>query len=200
MREEADAEAVRRALYVLFARLFAMPPDAAFYARLANNGLKELAAAQGIDLTSDLVDEADAEGCAAELSAEHARLFPETSLRASDYAAGAQDPVAATAAYLREHALVVDEAAGLPPDHFSVALGVMGALAAQAEEAARGRQAEALAVARARGRAFLFRHLLPWSQTALAEVSARADRRWYRGLAAMASAFLESERRLLGAA
>ncbi len=198
MRDEEDAQAVRRALYVLFARLFAAPPDAPLFARLARNGLRDLAAAQGLDLTSDLVDEEDAEGCAAELAAEYDRLFHATSLRASDYAAGAEDPVAATSAYLREHALVLDQSVPLPTDHLSVALGVMGALAAQAEAAARRKEPEALDLARTRGRAFLLRHLLPWSQSALTEVAARADRRFYRVLAAMASAFLESERRLVG--
>ena len=47
-------ESVRRALYVLFARLLAGPPDAALYARLEAEGLKDLATVQGIDLTSDL--------------------------------------------------------------------------------------------------------------------------------------------------
>ena len=43
-------ESVRRALYVLFARLLAGPPDAALYERLLANGLSQLAAAQGVEL------------------------------------------------------------------------------------------------------------------------------------------------------
>lgn len=200
MNDPAEAQAIRKALYVLFARLFAAPPDAAFYRRLTSGGLASLARAQGLALVDDLCDPEDADASSAELQAEYERLFAEVSLRASDYPGSTGDPVAATAGFLREHALRVDDAAGLPADHFSVALGIMGALAEQAEAAARRGEAEAFAIARTRERAFLLRHVVPWSQSVLAEVASRADRAFYRSLAAMTSAFLESERRRLAAA
>jgi len=196
VNDPSEAQAIRRALYVLFARLFAAPPDAAFYERLRTGAFASLAAAQGLDLTSDLCDEDDAESSVAELQAEYDRLFAEVSLRASDYPGATGDPVAALAAFLREHALRLEDGAGLPTDHLSVALGTMGALADPAA-ASNGGAPERAAASRTRERAFLLRHLVPWSQTALAEVAAKADRRFYRSLAAMVSAFLESERRLL---
>jgi TorA maturation chaperone TorD len=184
---------VRRALYVLFARLLAEPPDAALYARLRTGGLRTLAEAQGLELTSDLLDEEDAEAAASELNAEYVRLLERVSLRASDYTPATGDATVAVLAYLREHGLRVDERARLPADHLSVALGVMGELAAQAESGGDGDAGE-------RARAFFLRHIQPWAQRALAEVASRADRRFYRGLAAMVSAFLESEHRAYRAA
>ena len=182
---------VRRALYVLFARLLAEPPDTALYARLQRDGLGRFAAVQGVDLTSDLVDAEDAESSAAELRAEYEELGARVSLRASDYAAGTEDPVAAVSAFLKEHRL--EMAADLPCDHLAVALGVMGELVGQADA---GGDAES----RDRARAFFLRHLRPWAQSALTEVASHARRRYYRGLAAMVSAFLESERRAYEAA
>lgn len=184
---------LRNALYVLFARLLAEPPDAALYERLRKGGLRDLAAAQGVELTSDLLDEEDAEASSSELNAEYRRLLERVSLRASDYTAATEDATVAVLGYLREHGLRVVEDAGLPADHLSVVLGVMGVLADQAEA---GGDAEA----RERARAFFLRHIHPWAQRALAEVASRADRRFYRGLAAMVSAFLEAERRVYQAA
>lgn len=178
---------VRRALYVLFARLLAGPPDAALYRRLREQGLRRLAEAQGVDLTSDLLDETDPAASAAELQAEYERLAEEVSLRASDYAGGTEDPVVALTGFLREHGLEVDRGAELAVDHLAVALGIMGELAGQAEESGD-------ADAGIRARAFFLRHIEPWAQRALADIADAADRRFYRGLAAMISAFLESER------
>ena len=76
----------------------------------------------------------------------------------------------------------------LPCDHLAVVLGIMGQLAGQADE--RGDEAS-----RERARSFFLRHVRPWAQRALTEVAAHAERRFYRGAAAMASAFLETERR-----
>jgi len=177
---------VRRALYVLFARLLAGPPDAALYDRLRSNGLGRLAAVQGVDLTSDLMDETDAEAAALELRAEYDDLARTVSLRASDYESGSEDPVAALSAFLREHRLRMD--ADLPCDHLAVAFGIMGELAGQADD--RG-DAESLL----RARTFFLRHIQPWAQRALADLAGAAQRRFWRGLAAMVSAFLESERR-----
>jgi len=179
---------LRRALYVLFARLLSGAPDAALYARLREGGLQRLAAAQNVDLTSDLVDEGDAEAAAAELGAEWARLETDVSLRASDYDGGADDPVAALSGYLKEHGLKLDTGAGLACDHLAVALGIMGELAGQAD-------AGVDPDAPGRARSFYLRHIQPWSQQALAELASHAERRFYKGLAAMLSAFLESERR-----
>jgi len=184
---------LRRALYVLFARLLAGPPDAQLYDRLRRGGLADLAAAQGVDLTSDLLDAEDPEASACELQAEYARLLDRVSLRASDYGSGSEDPVLALTAYLREHRLAVDQGVDLPCDHLSIALGIMGELS-EAEET--GRDADA----GLRARSFFLRHLQPWSQAALSEVASASDRRFYRGVAAMLSAFLESERRLYVAA
>ena len=86
----------------------------------------------------------------------------------------------------------LDASAELPTDHLSVALGIMGALTAESNESQGEREY--------RARAFLHRHLLPWAQQALAELAHRAHRRFYRGLAAMVAAFIESERRLYEAA
>jgi len=194
MTDAKEARALRHALYVIFARLFAAPPDPRLYGRLSGSSLQSLARAQGLDLTGDLVDPKDGEGSSAELGAEYARLFSTVSLRASDYASGAGDPVAAVAGFLREHKLRIDAAFDLPCDHLSIALGIMGALAAREPEPGEG-EAE-----RDRARAFLHRHILSWAPGALAEVSAHADRRFYRGLAAMLSAFLASEKKLLGKA
>jgi TorA maturation chaperone TorD len=185
--------AIRRSLYVLFARLLSGAPDAELYGRLQRGGLRSLAAVQGIDLSSDLLDEEDPEAAAAELGVEWARLDREVSLRASDYDAGSSDPVAALGAFLREHRLSILRGVDLPCDHLAVALGVMGELAGQAD-------AGADAESPVRARAFFLRHLQPWAQRALAELSARADRRFYRGVAAMVSAFLEAERRRYAAA
>ena len=187
MRPMAE-ESVRRALYVLFARLLAGPPDSAFFARLRDGGLNDLAAAQGVDLTSDLVDETDGETSATELQVEYDRLRDTVSLRASDYAADAEDPVLSVSAFLAEHGLRVGGEVELPVDHLSVVLGVMGELAGQADT-------DADEDSHARARAFYLRHLLPWAQQALSELASTAERRFYRGLAAMVSAFLESERR-----
>jgi TorA maturation chaperone TorD len=184
-------DSVRRALYVLFGRLLAGPPDADLYRRLRDGGLHSLAEVQGIDLTSDLLDEADEEACASELSAEYARLSDLVSLRASDYGDQGDDPVIALSRFLAEHRLRA--ATDLPCDHLSVALGIMGELAGDAD--ARGD-----AQSRRRAEDFFRRHLAPWAVRALAEVSAKAARRYYRGVAAMASAFLESERRQYEAA
>lgn len=182
------ADSVRRALYVLFGRLLAGPPDAELYRRLQNGGLRMLANAQGIDLSSDLLDEDDADACAAELSAEYARLQDLVSLRASDYADGGEDKVVALSRFLAEHKMRATR--DLPCDHLSVTLGIMGELAQAAEQTGDGKVA----------RDFFRRHLGPWALAALADVSERAERRYYRGVAAMASAFLENERRHLGAA
>lgn len=181
-------ETVRRALYVLFARLLAGPPDAALFERLRTGGLQHLAAVQGVDLTSDLLDEEDAAASASELGVEYERLAREVSLRASDYAAGAADPVVSVSAFLTEHGLAMDSGFDLPSDHISVALGIMGELVGQADT-------DPNEESRARARLFFLRHVAPWGQQALTEVAACAQRHYYRGLAAMVSAFLETERR-----
>ena len=186
MRTMQQAESIRRALYVLFSRLFSGPPDEALYERLRDGGLRGFAKLQGVDLTSDLVDDEDAAGSAVELAAEWARLEPLVSLRASDYRAGTEDPVVAISGYLTEHRLTTNGAADLPLDHLAYALGIMGELAGQAE-AGDGD-------ADTRARAFFLRHIEPWAPQVLAEVSQNADRHFYRGLAAMLSAFLGSER------
>jgi TorA maturation chaperone TorD len=177
---------VRKALYVLFGRLLAGPPDADLYRRLRGGGLHTLAGIQGIDLSSDLLDENDAEACASELSAEYARLQDLVSLRASDYPTDDEDPVIALSRFLADHKLHATRE--LPCDHLSVTLGIMGELADVAD--ARGD-----APSRKLARTFFRRHLAPWALAALADVSEKAERRYYRGVAAMASAFLESERR-----
>jgi len=185
--------AIRRALYVLFARLLSGAPDPALYRRLRDGGLERLAEAQGLDLTSDLLDGDDAEAAASELGVEWSRLDLDVSLCASDYPSGSNDPVAALGAFLREHRLRIDAGVDLPPDHLAVALAVMGELAGQADA---GLDEESPT----RARAFFLRHLHPWSQRALSELAARAERRFYRGVAAMVSAFLEAERRRYQAA
>jgi len=182
-------ESVRRALYVLFARLLAAPPDAALFERLRNGGLRHLAEVQGVDLTSDLSDEEDAEASASELRVEYEQMARDVSLRASDYhAAEAIDPDLSVRAFLSEHGLAVGGEFGLPCDHISVAMGIMGELAGQAD-------ADPSEDSRTRARAFFLRHVAPWCQQALTEIAARAQRCFYRGLAAMVSAFLETERR-----
>ncbi|MFQ5844523.1 MAG: molecular chaperone, partial [Planctomycetota bacterium] len=155
MKDPAESNSVRSAFYAVFAHLFAAPPDAGFYDRLRAGGFGRLAAAQGLDLTSDLVDEADAESCAAELHAEYDRLFGAVALTASSYRAGTGDPAVAVAAFLREHRLQLEVGGDLPADHLSVALGVMGALAAEAEAAPRRRDGAAARTAARRSRAFL---------------------------------------------
>lgn len=200
MTDRLEEQSIRRALYVLFARLLAGPPDAPLYRRLHEGGLAGLAAAQGVDLTSDLLDEEDADSSAAELAAEYDRMTHHLSLRASDYESRSEDPVKAMAGYLKEHALRLDSSLGLPFDHLSVALAVMGELAQQSAVAERAGAGPEAQVARDRARAFLHRHVLSWAQNALAEISSRSDRNFYRGLAAMIAAFLESERRLYAAA
>jgi TorA maturation chaperone TorD len=187
-----QAETVRRSLYVLFARLLAGPPDAALYRRLREGGLLDLARLQGIDLDSDLVDASDAESSTTELEAEYAHFQERVSLRASDYTPATGDPVVAIGAFLQEHRLSVDESGPeLPVDHLSLALGIMGELAGQ-EESGAGVDAGV------RARAFFLRHIRPWAQQALAEVAESAQRQFYRGLAAMISAFLGSELRRYG--
>jgi TorA maturation chaperone TorD len=182
-------ESLRRALYVLFARLLAGPPDAALFERLRTGGLQHLAEVQGVDLTSDLSDDEDPEGSAAELRLEYQRLARDVSLRASDYpAAGAVDPAVSVAGFLAEHGLTMGDDFDLPCDHISVAMGIMGELTGQAD-------ADPSEERRARARSFFLRHVAPWCQQALTEIAASAQRRYYRGLAAMVSAFLETERR-----
>jgi TorA maturation chaperone TorD len=183
-------ESVRRALYILFARLLAGPPDAALFQRLRKGGLQHLAEVQGVDLTSDLADEEDVETSASELRIEFDRLAGDVSLRASDYhAAGAVDPAVSVRAFLSEHGLTMGGEVELPYDHISVAMGIMAELAGQADADPGDEES------RARARSFFLRHVAPWCQEALTEIAARAQRRYYRGLAAMVSAFLESERR-----
>ncbi|MHC4222413.1 MAG: TorD/DmsD family molecular chaperone [Planctomycetota bacterium] len=187
-----QAATVRRSLYVLFARLLAGPPDAALYLRLKEGGLFDLARVQGVDLDSDLVDASDAESSTTELEAEYARFEERVSLRASDYTSATGDPVVAIGAFLREHRLSVDESGPeLPVDHLSLALGIMGELAGE-EESGAGEDAEI------RARAFFLRHIQPWAQQALTELAGCAQRHFYRGLAAMISAFLGSEFRRYG--
>jgi len=183
-----ESTSVRRALYVLFGRLFAGGLSAELYERVRAGGLDDLARIQGVDLFSDLLDASDAASAVVELGAEQARLEDLVSLRASDYTDATGDPVVALDAFLREHELAVGERLGLPHDHLAIVLGVMGELAQREEEGEdedAGRHAAA----------FFRRHVLPWAPRALAEVSSAADRRFYRGLATMLSAFLESERR-----
>lgn len=183
-----QSTSVRRALYVLFGRLFAGNLTADLFRRVRSGGLDDLARVQGVELFSDLLDAGDAESAVVELAAEQARLSGLVSLRASDYTDTTGDAVASLGAFLREHELAVDDSLELPADHLAVVLGVMGQLAQREEEA----DDEDAAL---HARAFFRRHLLPWAPRALAEVSAEADRRFYRGLATMLSAFLESERR-----
>lgn len=178
-------DSVRRALYVLFGRLLAGPPDADLYRRLREGGLQTLADAQGIDLTSDLLDEDDADASASELSAEYSRLRDLVSLRESEHTEGGEDPVIALARFLAEKRLRTTE--DLPCDHLSVVLGIMGELAGAADTGGDAAQRQA--------REFFRRHLGPWALAALADLSEKAERRYYRGIAAMASAFLETERR-----
>jgi len=207
MRSQAESSQVRRALYVLFARLFASAPDQELYGRLCEEGLTRLAEAQGVDLMSDLLDSEDATASAAELQSEYVDLTRDVSLRASDYPGATDDPVAAVSGFLAEHGLSIDAGAGLPPDHLSIVLGIMGELAGadtaadddpglDADSAIDGEVAEA----RQRARLFYRRHLLPWAPQALAEVARHAHRRFYRGLASMVVAFLETERQRYGAA
>lgn len=179
-------DSVRRALYVLFGRILAGPPDADLYRRLRGGGLHALADAQGIDLSSDLLDETDADACASELAAEYSRLRDLVSLRESDYAAGGDDPVVAISRFLDENRLRAPP--DLPCDHLSVALGIMGELAGAAD-------AQRDAGSRKRARDFFGRHLSGWALAALADLAEKAERRYYKGVAAMAGAFLESERR-----
>jgi len=180
------ADSVRRALYVLFGRLLAGPPDADLYRRLRGGGLHALADIQGVDLSSDLLDEDDAEASASELSAEYARIRDLVSLRASDYVQDGDDPVITLSRFLADHRLKATSE--LPCDHLSVAMGIMGELAAAAE-------AKGDAPSRAQARDFFRAHLAPWALAALADLSEKAERHYYRGVAAMAGAFLETERR-----
>lgn len=184
-------DSVRRALYVLFGRLLAGPPDADLYLRLRGGGLHALAEAQGIDLSSDLLDETDAEASASELAAEYARIRDLVPLRESDYSAEGDDPVVAVSRFLAESRLQAP--LELPCDHLSVALGIMGELAGAAD-------AKGDAGSRERARDFFGRHLSGWALAALANLAEKAERRYYRGVAAMAGAFLESERRQYEAA
>jgi TorA maturation chaperone TorD len=183
-----QSTSVRRALYVLFGRLFAGNLTANLYRRVRSGGLDDLARVQGVDLFSDLLDAEDAESAVVELGAEQARLADLVSLRASDYSDATGDAVVALGGFLREHELAIDDKLDLPADHLALVLGVMGELAQREEEAEDPDAA-------LHARAFFLRHLLPWAPRALTEVSAEADRRFYRGLATMLSAFLESERR-----
>ncbi len=182
-----QATSLRRALYVLFARLLAAPPDRSLYARLRDEGFVRLAEAQGIDLTGDLLDERDEQASALELEIEYAEVARQVSLRASDYSEATEDPVVALDAFLREHGLVVDREAALPVDHLAIALGVMAELSDQHER-------EGSEEARVRAGAFLHRHILPWADRALAAFSAASGRLFYRGLAAMVGAYLAVER------
>ena len=207
MRSQAESSEVRRALYVLFARLLASAPDHELYGRLCEQGLTRLAEAQGVDLMSDLLDSHDATASAAELNSEYEELFQRVSLRASDYPGATDDPLAAVSGFLAEHGLSVDAGARLPTDHLSVVLGIMAELAGadtaagdDAALAAAGDAATEEAEARQRASAFFRRHLLPWAQQALAEVARHAHRRFYRGLASMVVAFLETERQRYGSA
>ncbi|HEX5136767.1 MAG TPA: molecular chaperone TorD family protein [Planctomycetota bacterium] len=184
-------DSVRRALYVLFGRLLAGPPDADLYLRLRGGGLHALAEAQGIDLSSDLLDETDAVASASELAAEYARIRDLVPLRESDYAAEGDDPVIAISRFLAENRLQAPP--DLPCDHLAVALGIMGELAGAAD--ANGDDSS-----RERARDFFGRHLSRWALAALANLSEQAERRYYRGVAAMTGAFLESERRQYEAA
>jgi len=170
---------------VLFARLFAGPPDAALYTRLRENGLERLAQAQNVDLTSDLLDPDDEDSCATELDAEYTRITEQVTLRESDYSGTTEDPVVAIGGYLTEQGLRIDTDADLPLDHLSFSLGIMGELVGR-----EGGDSEQHA------RSFFLRHLRPWAQHALTEVAEAADRSFYRGVAAMLSAFLGSESRL----
>jgi TorA maturation chaperone TorD len=178
-------DSVRRALYVLFGRLLAGPPDAPLYDRLRQGGLQSLAEAQGVDLSSDLLDEEDAEASASELSAEYARVAEAVSLRESDYTEG-PDPVVSISRFLGEHRLRAP--LDLPVDHLAVVLGIMGELAGAAD-------AKGDAQSRDLARTFFHRHVAPWALAALTDLAGSAQRRYYKGVAAMASAFLESERR-----
>jgi len=178
---------VRRALYVLFGRLLAGTLTPEIYTRIRAGGLDDLARAQGVDLFSDLLDGSDAESTSVELAAEYARLDGHVSLRASDYTDATVDAVVALDAFLREHELTVDDGVDLPHDHLAVVLGVMGELA-QREDAAEDEDTALHA------RAFFLRHVDSWVPRALVEVSAHADRRFYRGVTTMLSAFLASER------
>lgn len=178
---------VRRALYVLFGRLLAgaLTPD--IYTRIRAGGLDDLARAQGVDLFSDLLDASEAESACVELAAEHARLEGHVSLRASDYTDATDDAVVALDAFLREHELTLHEDVDLPHDHLSVVLGVMGELAQREESDDDGDTA-------LHAQAFFRRHIDSWIPRALVEISAQADRRFYRGVSTMLSAFLASER------
>jgi len=178
---------VRRALYVLFGRLLAGALTPEMYTRIRAGGLDDLARAQGVDLFSDLLDPADADSATVELAAEHARLDGHVSLRASDYTDATDDAVVALDAFLREHELGLHDQVDLPHDHIAVVLGVMGELA-QHEDADEDEDTALYA------RAFFLRHIDPWIPRALVEVSANADRRFYRGVSTMLSAFLASER------
>ena len=183
-----ESTSVRRALYVLFGRLFAGDLTADLFRRVRAGGLDELARIQGVDLFSDLLDADDAESAVVELAAEQARLSDLVSLRASDYSHATGDAVVALGAFLREHELEIDSDFDLPADHLALVLGMMGELAQREDESDDPDAA-------LHARAFFHRHLLPWAPRALADVSAEADRRFYRGLATMLSAFLETERR-----
>ena len=176
-----QAESIRGALYVLYARLFAGPPDAALYERL-RGGLKNLADAQQVLLTADLVDESDAAASAAELGAEYERIARTCSMRASDYdAAGGAESVAAIGSVILEQGLMLDT--DLPNDHLSVALGVMGALESDAMRAK-----------------FFREHLDGWWEKVLTDVVTAADRQFYAGLCVMVAAFLKNEAREYGVA
>jgi TorA maturation chaperone TorD len=113
------------------------------------------------------------------------------SLRQSDHAEGGEDPVIAISRFLAENRLHAPP--DLPCDHLSVALGIMAELAGAAD--ARGD-----AQSRARAHEFFARHLERWALAALADLSEKAERRYSKGVAAMAGAFLESERRQYEAA
>ena len=178
---------VRRALYVLFGRLLSGALTPELYTRVRAGGLDELAKAQGVDLVSDLLDAEDAQSAVTELAAEHARLTQRVSFRASDYTDAAGDAVVALDAFLTEHELSLLEDVDVPHDHLSVVLGVMGELAQREEENEDGDSA-------LHARAFFLRHLDSWAPRVLVEISAGSDRRFYRGLMTMLSAFLASER------
>jgi len=179
---------LRRALYVLFGRLLAGELSPELYGRLRAGGLDDLARTQGVDLVSDLLDAEDPDSAAVELAAEHARLTERVSLLASEYSEATDDAVVALDAFLREHELLLLNEVPLPHDHLSVVLGVMGELAQREEDAAADEDATCHA------RAFFLRHVNAWAPRALTEISAHADRRFYRGVATMLSAFLASER------
>jgi len=199
---EPDIVQFRREYYELLARLLAAPPDAALLATLREGiaeravGAAQVHAQMGAGWRT--MDEALAAADTEALADEFTRLFVGPYAQfinpyQSFYLTGALygKPLADVRAFMARQSLEPGDAERKEPeDALDFELGIMARLVARQQA---GGDVDPAALLEPQ-REFLARHLLVWAPLCVADIEAKPDAAFYKGVAQLLGGFFEVER------